>query len=67
MELTLHGRTLSVGQLGNDFLLLNEPVEMPAGDATLRVRIDESEQFWKVKVPEGTSAFSNRVRLAIAD
>ena len=67
MELTLHGRTLSVGQLGHDFLFLDEPVEMPAGDGTLRVQIDESEQFWKVKVPEGTSATSSRVILAIAD
>lgn len=64
MELLLNGTSLPVGQLGRDFLLSKDPVEHPAGEATLVVRVDESEHRWQVLLPKGISAAFRRVAIA---
>ncbi|MBV9673380.1 MAG: hypothetical protein JO076_11235 [Verrucomicrobia bacterium] len=63
MELLFNQLQLSVGQLGPNFLMLKDPVDHPAGDATLVVRIDQTERRWQVRLPTGISASSRRVAI----
>lgn len=66
MQLLLHGMTLPVVQLGPDFLLLDTATAQPPGEASLVLRVDESERRWPVCLPEGISAASKRVTMTTA-
>jgi hypothetical protein len=63
MSLLVNGESLSVGQLGPDFLLLDEVVVHPPCDAVIQMRVDEEENEWSVHLPEGIA--SERVSLAL--
>jgi hypothetical protein len=66
MRLYFNGTSLPVAQLGRDFLLLDHPTDHPPCDATLEVRIDDSERRWTVRLPNGISAKSERVEISNA-
>ena len=61
IELIFNGYCMPVAQLGPGFLLLNAPVEYPPSDATIVLRVDESERRWTVRLPDGISVGSKRV------
>jgi hypothetical protein len=63
IQLLMNGSTISVAQLGPDFLLLDEPFDHPPGDAGLRLQVDQSEHEWQICLPHGISASSSRVRI----
>lgn len=65
MRLLVAGVTVPVVQLGPDFLLLAAPVEMPAGDACVVMQVDAEERLWNVHLPDGISAASRRVAIAM--
>ena len=52
-----------MGQLGPDFLLLDEVVAHPPTEAVIKMRVDEDENQWRVRLPEGIA--SERVSLAL--
>jgi hypothetical protein len=64
MHLALDGKTLSVGQLGPDFLLLDEPFDSPPATATLFFSVDGKGRDREVYLPDGISAGSPRVKIA---
>ncbi len=66
MELLLESGCFPVGQLGPDFLLLKRAINHPPAEATLVVRVDQSERQWKIWLPEGMSAAARRVSISIA-
>ncbi len=66
MHLVLNGQTLSIGQLGPDFLILDTPINHPPTTAILFFSIDGNERERKVSLPEGISAASERVVIAKA-
>ncbi len=66
MHLSLDGRTLSVVQLGPDFLFLDAPINHPPTNGILFFAIDGHEQEREVWLPEGISAASPRVVIAKA-
>jgi hypothetical protein len=66
MHLIVGDRMLSVGQLGPDFLLLDEPVDHPPGTATLFFSVDGEPRERQVYLPEGISAAQQRVLIASA-
>jgi hypothetical protein len=66
MRLLVGGRSVPVVQLGPDFLLVGEPVDLPPGEASMVMQVDGSESQWKVFLPEGISAASNRVVIGTA-
>lgn len=66
MHLIVNGSSISVTQMGPDFLLIEPGCEHPPGDATIVLRVDESERRWRVRLPEGISASSSRVVIATA-
>jgi hypothetical protein len=65
IHLLINGNALPVGQLGPDFLLLRGVADHPPCDAVVKLRVDDVERQWKVRLPEGISPVSNRVKLAL--
>jgi hypothetical protein len=66
MRLQVNGRSLTVVQLGQDFLLVDEPLNHPPGQASVFMKVDDKERCWPVHLPEGISASSKRVTIASA-
>jgi len=66
MRLLVNGLSLPVLQMGEDFLLVDQPVNHPPATASLVMRVDESERHWTVRLPAGLSAQSNRVAIETA-
>jgi hypothetical protein len=64
IHLILNGRSIPVAQLGPGFLLLDAPADYPPGLASIVLRVDEAEERWQVRLPDGISANSKRVALA---
>lgn len=64
MELTVNGRIFSVGQLGPDFLVLDDPVDHPPADGEMMVSIDGRVKRGPVRLPEGVSASEGWTRIA---
>lgn len=65
MQLLVNGATLSIGQMGPDFLLLDAPFDHPPAEATIVLRIDDHERRWQVRLPEGLSARSEWVPIVL--
>lgn len=64
MRLLVNGFSLPVKQMGRDFLLVDSPANHPPTDASLILKVDQSERCWNVRLPEGISATSKRVAIA---
>jgi hypothetical protein len=67
MRLLVNGCSLSVTQMGADFLLVETAVNHPPGDARVFLQVDESESCWSVRLPDGISANSKRVAIAVCE
>jgi hypothetical protein len=67
MRLIINGSSLSITHMGADFLLLESPTDHPPCQATILLRVDDSERQWKVRLPEGISKTSTRVALALSE
>jgi hypothetical protein len=63
ISLMFGGHSIPVAQLGPDFLLLDAPADHPPGPASILLRVDQSEQRWDVRMPNGISAASKRVAI----
>lgn len=63
MRLLVNELTVPVVQLGPDFLLVDAPLDLPAGDASVVMQVDQQERRWNVRLPDGSSAASRRVAI----
>ncbi len=45
------GRAMRIAQMGPDFLILESATEHPPGNATLELRVDESERMGEAEDP----------------
>ena len=63
MRLLVNELTVTVVQLGPDFLLLDAPLDLPAGDASVVMQVDQQERRWDVRLPDGSSTSSRRVAI----
>ena len=66
MQLLVNGFSIPIAQMGPDFLLVDGPINHPPGEASVVMRVDESESRWAVRLPAGMSSASNRVVIAPA-
>ncbi len=64
MRLLVNGCSISVAQMGPDFLLVDAPTNHPPGEASLVLQVDQSESRWTVHLPNGISAKTKRVVIA---
>ena len=65
MRLLVNGGSIPVVQMGSDFVLVDAPFDHPPADASVILQVDESERRWNVRLPEGISAGSKRVAIAV--
>jgi hypothetical protein len=65
IHLLINGKSLPVAQLGPDFLMLEEVADHPPCDAVVKLRVDNKERQWSVRLPQGIAA--RRVTLALFD
>ena len=66
MQLIVNGASIGITHMGRDFVVVESPTEYPPGDASILLRVDESESRWNVRLPDGLSASSKRVAIALA-
>lgn len=64
MRLLVNGSTIGITQMGPDFLFIESAAGHPPGDAIILFKVDDNERRWKVRLPEGISAESERVVIA---
>ena len=67
MQLLVNGRSISITHMGPDYILVESPIDHPPGEASIVLKVDESESRWKVRLPDGVSKASNRVALALGE
>lgn len=53
IHLVLNHRSLPVARLGPDFLILHEPSEHPVSDAEMCLIVDDQEDRWAIRLPQG--------------
>ena len=63
ISLLLNGHSIPVAQLGPGFLLLDAPSDHPPAEASIVLRVDESERRWTVCLLDGISAGTKRVNI----
>lgn len=64
MQLLVNGSSLPIAQMGPDFLLLDRSIDHPPDTARIILRIDNNEENWEVRLPDGISAGVSRVAIA---
>jgi hypothetical protein len=64
IRLLVNGDAIPVAQMGPDYLFIDAPVDHQPGEATVVLNVDQSESRWKVWLPNGISAKSEKVSIA---
>jgi hypothetical protein len=66
MRLIVGEAVIRITHMGPDFLLIDTHGDLPPCEASILLKVDNSESEWKVNLPEGISKHSKRVRLALS-
>ena len=66
MRLIVGEAVIRITHMGSDFLLIDAPGDLPPCEASISLKVDNSESEWKVSLPDGISKHSKRVRLALS-
>jgi hypothetical protein len=64
MHLIVNGHSLSITHMGPDFLIVQSPLEYPPGEATIVLRVDQSERRWTVRLPSAVPPGHSRVQIS---
>ena len=56
MQLNVNGRSYRIGQLGPDFLILDDHLDLPQAQGEITISIDGQVRRWQVQLPEGMSS-----------
>ncbi len=65
MQLLVNGVSLSISQMGPDFLFIDEPIDHPPSEATIIFQVEGSdERRWQVRLPKGLATGRERVVIA---
>jgi len=67
MRLIVNGASISITQMGPDFLFVESATDHPPVETTIVLRVDGSERGWQVRLPEGISKASKRVALMLLE
>jgi len=65
MHLSVNGHIMSIGHLGPDYVILDDPVDHPPADAQIFLSIDGRERRWQVRLVDGSTASQARTRISI--
>jgi hypothetical protein len=64
MRLYVNGRTFVIGQLGPDFVILDDAADIPRTGAEIALSIDGRLRRWRVELPEGITVAKSRTPTA---
>jgi hypothetical protein len=64
MHLTVNGHVLRIGQLGPDFIVLDDLVNHPPADAEISLSIDGRQSRWRIALVDGISEGQPRARIS---
>ena len=64
MELHINGHVLSIGQLGPDFVMLDEATDHPPCEAEIAMWIDGHASRWPVRLVDGIIAGQDKTRIS---
>ena len=67
MRLIVNGTSIGITHMGRDFVVVESPAEYPPGEASILLKVDDSESRWNVRLPDGISAGSKRVAIAVSE
>jgi len=67
MRLIVNGTSIGITHMGRDFVIVESPAEYPPGEASILLKVDESENRWNVRLPNGMSVNSRRVAIAVSE
>jgi hypothetical protein len=65
MRLIINGSSISITQMGPDFLFIEGGHDHPPGRATIVLQVDDTERRWQVNLPDGISRDAKRIALAL--
>jgi hypothetical protein len=65
MHLSVDGQVLSIGHLGPDYVVLDDPIDHPPADAHVSLSVDGNERRWRVRLVDGLSASQARTRISV--
>lgn len=63
IHLKVAGQSLPVAQLGSDFLILEQPVNLAPTRGDVVMRIDAGERRWPVSLPDGADTAVERTHI----
>jgi hypothetical protein len=64
IELHVNGSVLSIGQLGPDFIMLDDPADHPPCDAEIAMWVDGHASRCPVRLVDGIAPGQDRTRIA---
>ena len=64
MQLRVNGHVFVIGQLGPDFMILDDPVDLPPAEGEISLSIDGRESRWSVQLPDGVAVGRLETRIA---
>jgi hypothetical protein len=64
MQLRFNGTCIPISKMGPDYIVVRSAGGHPPCEATIELRIDDSESRWNVRLANGISSGSKRVVLA---
>ena len=64
MQLSVNGQTLKIGQLGPEFIILDDPIDLPPCEAEITMSVDGRERRWAVWLVNGISTGEPRVEIS---
>ena len=67
MRLIVNGTSIGITHMGRDFVVVESLAEYPPGEASILLKVDDSESRWNVRLPDGISARSKRVAIAVSE
>jgi hypothetical protein len=64
MHLSVNGHTVQIGQLGPDFIILDDAPDLSPSQGEITMSIDGRVRRWHVALPDGVSASRVKTRIA---
>ncbi len=63
MQLVVDGRTLTIGHMGADYVIADDPINHPPAKAEMVMSVNAEVTRWRVYLPDGISTSADCIRL----
>lgn len=64
MHLSINGHLLKIGQLGPEFVIIENPIDHPPGEAEILMSVDGADSRWRVRLTNGIAAGEPRAGIS---